>query len=61
VDKSVELLTPLEEIRMGAVDRPILKALGDPPKAPPARTDCKRFNKWCAGDDAMKFDEPMCQ
>mmetsp|Transcript_33022 Transcript_33022/g.77185 ORF Transcript_33022/g.77185 Transcript_33022/m.77185 type:complete len:1223 (+) Transcript_33022:114-3782(+) len=36
-DKSHELLSPLEEMRLAAVDRPVLACLGDPPKAPPPR------------------------
>lgn len=37
MDKSVELLGPLEAIRLKAVDRQLLRHLGDPPKAPPPR------------------------
>lgn len=39
VDKSAELLPPLEAMRFGAVDRPILAPLGDPPRAPPPRNE----------------------
>eukprot|EP00927_Polykrikos_kofoidii_P085505 TRINITY_DN9322_c0_g1_i2.p1 TRINITY_DN9322_c0_g1~~TRINITY_DN9322_c0_g1_i2.p1 ORF type:complete len:1659 (+),score=336.30 TRINITY_DN9322_c0_g1_i2:46-5022(+) len=39
VDKSSELLPPLEDMRMNAVDRCILAKLGDPPRAPPARSE----------------------
>jgi len=37
LDKSVELLEPLQAMRLTAVDRSLLAALGDPPKAPPPR------------------------
>eukprot|EP00930_Biecheleria_cincta_P082500 TRINITY_DN72220_c0_g1_i1.p1 TRINITY_DN72220_c0_g1~~TRINITY_DN72220_c0_g1_i1.p1 ORF type:complete len:1530 (-),score=379.41 TRINITY_DN72220_c0_g1_i1:273-4862(-) len=37
MDKSVEILGPLEAIRLKAVDRQLLAHLGDPPKAPPPR------------------------
>eukprot|EP00931_Biecheleriopsis_adriatica_P120323 TRINITY_DN9543_c0_g1_i3.p1 TRINITY_DN9543_c0_g1~~TRINITY_DN9543_c0_g1_i3.p1 ORF type:complete len:1332 (-),score=350.37 TRINITY_DN9543_c0_g1_i3:361-4356(-) len=37
MDKSVELLKPLEDMRLQAVDRSLLASLGDPPKAPPPR------------------------
>lgn len=37
LDKSSELLGPLEAMRLRAIDRDLLAALGDPPKAPPAR------------------------
>lgn len=37
LDKSVELLEPLEAMRLTAVDRSLLASLGDPPKAPPPR------------------------
>ena len=37
MDKSVELLGPLEAMRLGAIDRDLLAPLGDPPKAPPPR------------------------
>jgi len=37
LDKSVELLPPLEAMRLKAVDRELLAPLGDPPKAPPPR------------------------
>jgi len=39
VDKSAELLPSLEVMRFGAVDRPLLKQLGDPPRAPPPRSE----------------------
>jgi hypothetical protein len=42
VDKSAELLPPLEAMRFGAVDRCILASLGDPPRAPPPRTESMR-------------------
>jgi len=42
VDKSAELLPPLEAMRMGAVDRQLLAPLGDPPRAPPPRTEAAR-------------------
>jgi len=42
MDKSAELLPPLEAMRFGAVDRPILASLGDPPKAPPPRSEVAR-------------------
>lgn len=38
IDKSAELLPPLETMRLGAVDRALLAPLGDPPKAPPPRS-----------------------
>ncbi|CAE8707834.1 unnamed protein product [Polarella glacialis] len=38
VDKSAELLQPLEAMRLQAVDRVLLAPLGDPPKAPPKRS-----------------------
>lgn len=37
VDKSAELLAPLEAMRLRAIDRELLAHLGDPPKAPPPR------------------------
>jgi len=45
MDKSAELLPPLEAMRYGAVDRPILAPLGDPPKAPPPRSEVARKKK----------------
>jgi hypothetical protein len=39
LDKSAELLPSLEAMRFGAVDRCILACLGDPPKAPPPRSE----------------------
>jgi len=42
VDKAAELLPPLEAMRLGAVDRPLLASLGDPPRAPPPRSEMVR-------------------
>lgn len=39
VDKSAELLPPLEAMRLNAVDRKLLAPLGDPPAAPPPRSE----------------------
>jgi len=43
MDKSAELLPPLEAMRLGAVDRSLLAPLGDPPKAPPPRSEASRL------------------
>lgn len=43
MDKSTELLGPLEAMRFGAVDRTVLAKLGDPPRAPPPRSEQVRI------------------
>jgi len=43
VDKSAELLPPLEAMRLGAVDRQLLAPLGDPPCAPPPRSEAVKL------------------
>jgi len=42
-EKSSELLPSLEDMRMNAVDRSLLATLGDPPKAPPPRSEASRM------------------
>ena len=41
-DKSVEVVAPLEAMRMGAVDRELLKVFGEPPRAPPPRPEMSK-------------------
>ncbi|CAJ1440726.1 unnamed protein product [Effrenium voratum] len=48
LDKSAELLAPLEAMRLQAVDRALLAPLGDPPKAPPPRN---------ANSEVLKLEE----
>lgn len=54
-DKSSELLPPLEAMRFNAVDRQLLAPLGDPPRAPPPRSDAvqQRVDAAMAGLEAV--------
>jgi len=57
MDKSAELLPPLEAMRWDAVDRQLLAPLGDPPRAPSPRSEAVHVR--C--DDALTAMEPDLQ